>query len=74
MTYVDDKGARVTTEKAYLTEDVLARPNLRVGVNATVTRVLFDTIGGKTRAIGVEFADKQGAKFQATALKEVVLA
>ena len=61
-------------ERAYLTDDVLARPNLKVGVNATVTRVIFDTNEGKPRAIGVEFTNQKGIKFQATALKEVVLA
>ncbi|KAF7791728.1 hypothetical protein EIP86_002752 [Pleurotus ostreatoroseus] len=74
MTYINSQGKRVTTENAYLTEDVLARPNLRVATNASVTRILFDTFPESgIRAVGVEFTNRQGLEFHAKARKEVVL-
>lgn len=74
MTYIDPKGRRVTMETAYLTPAVLARPNLTVATNAYVNRVLFDTEHSSTpRAVGVEFSDAAGTKFQARARREVVL-
>lgn len=64
----------MTTENAYLTEEVLARPNLTVATNASVTRILFDTPPeSNIRAVGVEFVSKQGHKFQAQAMKEVII-
>ncbi|KAK7690471.1 hypothetical protein QCA50_005569 [Cerrena zonata] len=75
MTYIDPKGRRVTTEAAYLTPNVLARLNLTVATNAYVSRVLFDTQHTSgPRAIGVEFTDAAGTKFEARARKEVVMA
>ncbi|KAI3607674.1 putative gmc oxidoreductase [Moniliophthora roreri] len=41
---------RVSSEAAYLTADVLARPNLKVAVHAHVTRILFEDVNGETRA------------------------
>ncbi|KAG1804935.1 uncharacterized protein HD556DRAFT_492199 [Suillus plorans] len=78
MMYIDSKSTRVTTESAYLTDDVLARPNLKVVTHARVSKVLFDTSGGTPRATGVEFAskshmDKVGPKFRARATKEVIV-
>jgi len=78
VTYIDSKSTRVTTESAYLTDEVLARPNLKVVTNARVTKVLFDTSGGIPRATGVEFASKThagkvGPKFHARATKEVIV-
>ncbi|KAJ7067209.1 hypothetical protein C8F01DRAFT_980240 [Mycena amicta] len=74
MTYIDAKGVRVSSETAYLTPDVLARPNLTVVINATVTRVLFEQVGGATRAVGVEFAkNASGPRYSARARKDVVL-
>lgn len=72
MTYIDSNGRRVTTEAAYLTPDVLARPNLKVGTKARVTRILFEE-GASTRACGVEFADDNGTRFRAVAKKEVIV-
>ncbi|KAJ7649976.1 hypothetical protein FB45DRAFT_6397 [Roridomyces roridus] len=73
MTYVDPKGQRVSSETAYLTPDVLARPNLKVAINAQVTRILFEQSDGALRAVGVAFAQKaDGPRYQARA-KEVVL-
>ncbi|KAI0775063.1 GMC oxidoreductase [Trametes elegans] len=74
VTFVDAKGKRVTTESAYLTPKVLARPNLKVITRAHVTRVLFDTSHPTTRAIGVEFTQPKGETFRVRARKEIVLA
>ena len=75
MTYISPKGHRATAELAYLTPEVLARPNLKVATNARVTRVLFDDGPDLPvpRAVGVEFADESGSKYVAKALKEIVL-
>uniref|UniRef100_A0A8H8CLS0 pyranose dehydrogenase (acceptor) n=1 Tax=Psilocybe cubensis TaxID=181762 RepID=A0A8H8CLS0_PSICU len=75
MTYVDKNYKRVSAETAYLTPEVLARPNLTVAINATVTRILFDkSTNPRPRAIGVEFGRKEGGQtWQAFASKEVVL-
>ncbi|KAJ6507877.1 hypothetical protein C8R47DRAFT_1208899 [Mycena vitilis] len=74
VTYVDSKGQRVSSESAYLTPDVLARPNLQVAIHAQVTRVLFDQVDGATRAVGVEFANSaNGPRYRAHAGKEVII-
>jgi choline dehydrogenase len=68
----------VSTEAAYLTDEVLARPNLKVVTNARVTKVLFDTTDGIPRATGVKFTSesrvgKLGSEFRAWATKEVIV-
>ena len=75
MTYIDKKFERVSSEAAYLTPDVIARPNLVVAIHATVTQILFESQPtGKPRAIGVEFAKTEyGPRYQAKAKKEVIL-
>lgn len=78
MTYIDSKSTRVTTESAYLTDDVLARSNLTVITYARVTKILFDTSSNIPCAIGVEFSSKSdggivGPKFHARATKEVIV-
>lgn len=78
MTYIDRESTRVTAESAYLTDDVLARPNLTVVTYARVTKVLFDASSNIPRATGVEFASKSdvgvvGPKFHARATKEVIV-
>ncbi|KAI0783981.1 GMC oxidoreductase [Irpex lacteus] len=74
MTYVDKQGRRVTSESAYLTPEILERPNLKVATGAYVNRILFDLTVSPIRATGVEFRDNTGATFISTARKEVVLA
>jgi len=49
---IDDNAERVTTSRAYLTEEVRARPNLTIRPNVEVKRIKFDG----TRAIGVVLA------------------
>ena len=76
MTYIDKKFERVSSEAAYLTSDVTARPNLTVAIHATVTRILFENQppSGKPRAVGVEFAKTEdGPRYQVKAKKEVIL-
>lgn len=73
VTYITPEGRRATAELAYLTPEVLARPNLKVATGARVTRILFDHSEETTRASGVEFTDNSGTKFVAKALKEVVI-
>ncbi|OJA10878.1 hypothetical protein AZE42_11150 [Rhizopogon vesiculosus] len=75
---ISDKSTRVSAEAAYLTDEVLARPNLKVVTYARVTKVLFDTSGGIPRATGVEFVHqsrmgKVGPKFRVRATKEVIV-
>lgn len=75
MTYIDSRGSRVTTESAYLTPTVLSRPNLTVAVNASATRIIFDTRGSTPRAVGVEFASsRDGPRFRVRTKNEVILA
>ncbi|THH03799.1 hypothetical protein EW145_g5999 [Phellinidium pouzarii] len=74
MTYLNSMGMRVSSETAYLTPDVMKRPNLTIATYAKVTKVLFDTTGGKKRAVGVEFARGKGSKrYRVKARKEVIL-
>lgn len=73
MTYIQPTGRRVSTETAYLTPDVLARPNLKVAVQAHVTKILFDTSGEMPRANAVEFVNDAGEKFRVRARKEVIV-
>ncbi|KAI6123544.1 hypothetical protein EDD16DRAFT_1701633 [Pisolithus croceorrhizus] len=79
MMYTDRHGVRVSTEAAYLTPTVLARPNLKVVTEARVTKVLFDTStrNGIPRATGVEFSSfaqkGAGKRFRARARKEVIV-
>ncbi|OSC99871.1 GMC oxidoreductase [Trametes coccinea BRFM310] len=73
VTYITPKGRRVTSEYAYLTPEVLSRPNLKVVTGAHVTRILFDTSGPTPRAVGAEFTQQNGEKFRVKARKEVVL-
>lgn len=70
---MDETRQRVSSESAYLTSEVLARPNLVVALHAQVTKIIFDDSG--TRAVAVEFAkSKAGPRHQARARKEIILA
>ncbi len=74
VTYIDENRTRVSAETAYLTEDVLARPNLTVVINATVTKILFEKNDDNTKAIGVEFArSKKGHRYTVRAKNEVIV-
>ncbi|TDL26596.1 GMC oxidoreductase [Rickenella mellea] len=78
LTYINDKGQRVSTEAAYLTPAVLSRPNLKVATHAHVTKMLVEDVldGDKKvkRAVGVEFCEKKGGvRYRVKARREVVL-
>lgn len=77
VTYIDRNGVRVSTEAAYLTPYVLARPNLKVVTKARVTRIHFSNFDGTLHATGVEFAAfnrmEADKKFNARAKKEVIV-
>lgn len=74
MTYINSRGRRVSAESAYLTPQVLSRPNLKVAVHAQVTKILFENDGVTTKAVGVEFANAGNkARYRARARKEVVV-
>ncbi|KAG7089477.1 hypothetical protein E1B28_011159 [Marasmius oreades] len=79
MTYIDKSVRRVSTESAYLTTEVLNRPNLKVVINATVTKLLFRTSTGQAgekekKVVGVDFAqNEKGKVWRAKAREEVVL-
>ena len=62
------RGARCSTADAYL-KPAMGRKNLSVLTEATATRVVFDG----TRAVGVEFDQRDGQTWVATARREVVL-
>ncbi len=71
VTYIDQNRERVSSESAYLTPEVLARPNLKVAINSHVTRILFDS---EKRAVGVEYANfANGPRYRSRARKEVIL-
>ncbi|KAF9048624.1 hypothetical protein BJ165DRAFT_1461196 [Panaeolus papilionaceus] len=73
LTYVDERFKRVSSESAYLTPDVLARPNLTVAINATATRIIFDKSSATPRATGVEFGRVAGGPRWVAHAKEIVL-
>ncbi|VDC03054.1 unnamed protein product [Peniophora sp. CBMAI 1063] len=68
-------GSRHSTAHAYLTPEVLARPNLKVAVNAHVEKVLFEEGDGEPKAVGVQLSSTSapGKKFRVRATKEVIL-
>ncbi|KAG8851668.1 hypothetical protein FRB96_009164 [Tulasnella sp. 330] len=73
-TYITPQGQRSSTERAYLTSDVLARRNLKVATGAHVTKIRFDRRSKTPRAVGVEFAEtRNGPTFFVKAKKEVLL-
>jgi choline dehydrogenase len=75
VTYIDENRTRVSSETAYLTKDVLARPNLTVVVAATVTKILLEKNGEEIKAVGVEFAkSRNGQRYTVRAKKEVIVA
>jgi choline dehydrogenase len=73
VTYINSRGRHVSGESAYLTPNVLSRPNLKVAIHTRVTRILFDTAEGKPKAVGVEFGNtREGPRFRSRARKEVI--
>ncbi|TFK33226.1 hypothetical protein BDQ12DRAFT_691444 [Crucibulum laeve] len=74
LTYMDENRIRVSSESAYLTPDVLARKNLTIVLNATVTKIILEKIDEETHATGVEFAQKKnGPKFRVRSRRGVIV-
>lgn len=74
MTFINSRGRRVSAESAYLTPQVLSRPNLKVAIQAHVTRIVFDRTDRTPKAVAVEFANtKGGPRLYARARKEIVV-
>lgn len=77
QTFIDPKGQRSSMATAFLTPEVLKRPNLYVAVHAHATRVLYDRMdeNKEPAAIGVEFMTKRGAaeRYEVHAKREVIL-
>ncbi len=66
--YTIRNGYRSSAATAYL-RPARARANLNVRTHSVASRILID----KGRAIGVEYIDRSGEKFQAFAEREVIL-
>ena len=76
MTYITSERERCSSERAYLTPEVLQRKNLKVATYAQVTRVLIKEVDGQKRAVGVEWSNgKKGVTklWNAKAGREVIL-
>ena len=59
---------------AYLSPDVLSRPNLTIAVDTMVEKILFDESGAEPRAIGVEVSKTpKSLKYRVHATREVIL-
>ena len=76
QTFIDSKGQRSSMATAFLTSDIMRRPNLYVATGAHVSKVLYDRLTSENEptAIGVEFQSKRdGPRFQVHAKQEVLL-
>ncbi|PWN50538.1 alcohol oxidase [Violaceomyces palustris] len=74
MTFIDPNGRRSSAATAYLTPEVQKRPNLKIGVEVMVTRVIFDRTGSKPRAIAIELEkEKGGQRFYASAKTQIIV-
>ncbi|KAJ7278858.1 GMC oxidoreductase [Mycena rebaudengoi] len=70
---VDPRGERSSAATAYLTADVLNRPNLTVAVGTLVTKVIFEE-NETPSAIGVLMTTtKNGPVFAASARREIIV-
>ncbi|KAJ6614872.1 alcohol oxidase [Mycena sp. CBHHK59/15] len=68
------KGRRVSAETAYLSPQVLRRENLHVVTHASVTKLILQSVGGKTCVSAVEVSPDGGiTRLKITARKEVIL-
>ena len=74
VTYINSRGQRVSAEVAYLTPDVLVRPNLKVVTLSRVTKIIFSS-SGTPRAVAIEFANSNQptVRFHARTRKEVIV-
>lgn len=76
QTFIDTKGQRSSTAVAYLTKDVVSRPNLSIATGQIVTKIIFDTSSPTPRAVGVEMSASKASpiRYVVKAKKEVLLA
>ncbi|TKY87281.1 hypothetical protein EX895_003958 [Sporisorium graminicola] len=73
-TFIDRNGRRSSAATAYLPLEVQKRPNLTIGINVMVNRIIFDRTGPRPKAIAVEMQNKPGGqKYYAAANQRVVL-
>ncbi|KAJ1028471.1 hypothetical protein NDA16_001637 [Ustilago loliicola] len=73
-TFIDANGRRSSAATAYLPPEVQKRPNLTIGINVMVNRIIFDRNGSRPKAIAVEIQNKKGGqKYYAAAKQRVVL-
>ncbi|SPO23398.1 related to gmc type oxidoreductase [Ustilago trichophora] len=73
-TFIDSAGRRSSAATAYLPPEVQRRPNLTIGINVMVNRIVFDRTGSRPKAIAVEMQNsKGGQKYYAAAKQRVVL-
>ncbi|KAI0364580.1 GMC oxidoreductase [Pilatotrama ljubarskyi] len=72
---IDPRHERSSTASAYLTDEVLKRPNLSVAVSMTGERILFaKELGPPFKALGVQFSTgKHARKFIVAAAREVIV-
>ncbi|KAK7682585.1 hypothetical protein QCA50_014385 [Cerrena zonata] len=71
---IDSAGRRSSSATAYLTPNVLSRPNLTVATNTNVEKILFSVNEDTPRAIGVQVATSDKTpKYRIAATKEVIL-
>ncbi|KAK6996808.1 GMC oxidoreductase [Favolaschia claudopus] len=71
---VDPRGERCSAATAYLTPDVLRRPNLIVALETRVTRIVMDEAqAGSPRAVGVLLVKDDGRVFAVSANREVII-
>ncbi|KAI8990417.1 GMC oxidoreductase [Trametes punicea] len=72
---VDEKRERSSTATAYLTDDVLLRPNLTVAVSIMTEKILFTkTSEGLPKAVGIQVSSTRfGTRFTVAANREVIL-
>ncbi|KAJ7222417.1 GMC oxidoreductase [Mycena pura] len=72
---VDPKGERSSSATAYLTPEVLQRPNLTIAVETTVVRVVLEEKEGaeSPQATGVLVARQSGRVFGVAVRREVIV-
>lgn len=74
QTFIDQNGQRSSTAAAYLKQSLVeTRPNLKIAVGVTVTKIIFDTTGTKPRAVGIELGPSGFIRYLAAASKEVII-
>ena len=71
---ITDRFSGNSAAVAYLSANVLSRPNLTIAVNTMVEKILFDESGAEPRAIGVEVSkSSKSPKYRVLATREVIL-